>query len=94
MKSGSLSDDDVTRGKEALKGAIALETEAESGLIDCLAQQAGILGSAQSPSAVCSAIDAITASDVKSAARKIASQKLSIAAVGNLTNVPRLNQIN
>lgn len=93
MKSGSLSDEDVKRGKEALKGAIAFAVESEAGLIDSLGQQAGVLGSAQNLSAALAAVDNVSASDVKSAARKIASSKLSIGAVGDLSYVPRLNQL-
>lgn len=93
MKSGSLSDEDVKRGKEALKTAIAFALDSEAGLIDSIGQQAALLGSAQDLKAALAAVDNVNASDVKSAARKIASSKLSVGAVGNLTYVPRLNQL-
>lgn len=94
LKSGSISDDDVTRGKEALKAAVAFALETESGLVDVLGQQAAVLGSVQGLDATCSAIDSVSASDVKSVARKIAGQKVSVGAVGNLAHVPRVNQLN
>lgn len=93
LKSGSLTDEDVNRGKAALKGAIAFAVESEAGLCDSLGQQAATLGAAQSLAAAHAAIDGISASDVKSAARKVASGKISVGAVGNLTHVPRLNQL-
>lgn len=93
LKSGSLTDEDVKRGKEALKAAIAYAVETEAGLIDSIGQQAALLGSVKDLNNTLAAVDAVSASDVKSAARKIASSKLSIGAVGNLNYVPRLNQI-
>uniref|UniRef100_A0A336M3F9 CSON011523 protein n=1 Tax=Culicoides sonorensis TaxID=179676 RepID=A0A336M3F9_CULSO len=94
LKSGSVSDDDVKRGKESLKAAVAYALETEAGLVDVLGQQAAIVGSVQGLDATCSAIDSISASDVKSVARKLAGQKVSVGAVGNLANVPRVNQLN
>jgi len=94
LKSGSLSDDDVQRGKEALKAALAYAVESDSGLVDSLGQQAALLGAAKDLRAAQAAVDAVGAGDVKSAARKVASGKLSIGAVGNLANVPRVNQLN
>lgn len=62
--------------------------------MDSLGQQAAVVGAAHGLAATCSAIDAITASDVKSVARKLAGQKVSVGAVGNLAHVPRVNQLN
>lgn len=94
MKSCSVSDEDVTRGKEALKAAVAFALESEADLVDSLGQQAAVVGAVHGLAATCSAIDAVSASDVKSVARKISGQKLSVGAVGNLAHVPRVNQLN
>lgn len=93
LKSGSLTDEDVARGKESLKAALAFAVESEAGLVDSLGQQAALLGAAQDLRAALAAVDGVSASDVKSAARKVASSRVSIGAVGNLATVPRLNQL-
>ncbi|XP_063698657.1 cytochrome b-c1 complex subunit 2, mitochondrial [Culicoides brevitarsis] len=94
MKSCSVSDDDIKRGKEALKAAVAFAMESEAGLVDCMGQQAGTLGTVQSLAETCAAIDGVSASDVKSAARNLQTKKVSVGAVGNLSHVPRVNQLN
>lgn len=88
-----MSDDDVKRGKEQLKAEIAFSLDSEAGLVDAIGQQGALLGSAQNLQAALAAVDNISASDVKSAARKVASSKISVGAVGNLAHVPRLNQL-
>lgn len=66
LKSASLSDDDVARGKAGLKADIAFAYETDSSLISTLAGQSALLGQAHSLSSMFAAIDAVQASDVKS----------------------------
>lgn len=66
LKSASLSDDDVARGKALLKSEIACAYETESSLINTLAGQSALLGKAHSLKQILDAVDAIQASDVKS----------------------------
>lgn len=119
MKSASLSDEDVARGKAGLKSDIAFAYETESTLVNTLAGQSVLLGSAHSLKAALDAVDAVQASDVKSvslsilsdvlssltddnffllpslqAARKLASEKVTVAAVGNLEHVPYASDFN
>uniref|UniRef100_U5EUK4 Putative microtubule associated complex n=1 Tax=Corethrella appendiculata TaxID=1370023 RepID=U5EUK4_9DIPT len=93
LKSGSISDEDVARGKEVIKSEIALCGDSEAGLCEQLGQAAALTGSARSVQATLAAIDGVQASDVKAAARKVASGKLSIASVGYLANVPYRDQL-
>lgn len=71
MKSASISDEDVARGKAGLKADIAFAYDSDSSLINILAGQSALLGSAHSLKALLDAVDAIQASDVKS----VSSQK-------------------
>lgn len=87
LKSASLSDDDVARGKAQLKSFIAFSYESESYLLLGLAGQSLFFGAPLSLRAALDAIDAVQASDVKNVARKLSS-KVSFGAVGNLQNVP------
>jgi ubiquinol-cytochrome c reductase core subunit 2 len=66
LKSASLSDDDVARGKANLKSEIAFAYETESSLVNTLAGQSVLLGSAHSLKAALDAVDGVQASDVKS----------------------------
>lgn len=65
LKSASLSDDDIARGKAGLKADIAFAYESEASLINVLAGQSTLLGSAHSLKSLFDAIDAVQASDVK-----------------------------
>lgn len=69
LKTASLSDDDVARGKAGLKTDVAFAYESDSSLINVLAGQGAVLGSAHNLKAIFDAIDAVPASDVKSVSR-------------------------
>lgn len=66
LKSASLTDEDVARGKAGLKSDIAFAYDSEASLINILGGQAALLGSAHSLKALLDAVDAVQASDVKS----------------------------
>lgn len=87
LKSASLSDDDIARGKAQLKSDIAFVYDSDAALVQELGTQAALLGNTMSLKACHDAIDGIQAGDVKSAARKLSS-KITIGAVGNLEHVP------
>jgi ubiquinol-cytochrome c reductase core subunit 2 len=65
LKSASLNDDDVARGKALLKSFIAFNYETEPSLLTELGVQSVLLGSPLSLKAALEAVDAIQASDVK-----------------------------
>lgn len=112
LKSASLSDEDVARGKAGLKSDIAFAYETDGCLVNLLAGQSALLGSSHSLKAALDAVDAVQASDVKTvssrvafnsnspdelsfqAARKLASEKVTVAAVGNLEYVPYAADLN
>lgn len=93
LKSGSVSDADVARGKAQLKVDVLSKLENDASLVEDLGQQGALFKSIQNKSAILSAIDGLSASDVNAVARKAASGKLSIGAVGNLRNVPYIDQL-
>lgn len=65
MKSASVSDEDVARGKAGLKADIAFTYGSDASLVQQLAGEAALLGSAHSLKAILDAVDAVQASDVK-----------------------------
>lgn len=65
MKSCSVSDSDIARGKASLKSAIAFAYDSDSSLISTLVGQGAIIGSAQSLKHALDAVEAISDSNVK-----------------------------
>ncbi|KAJ9575907.1 hypothetical protein L9F63_007219 [Diploptera punctata] len=94
MRSGNLSSADVARGKAQLKAAILLAQEGSATVVEDVGTQAVLLGNVLSGSAAAAAVDSITDAEVNAAASKVKSGKLSVAAVGNLGNVPYSDQLN
>jgi ubiquinol-cytochrome c reductase core subunit 2 len=94
LKSGSVSSTDLARGKEQLKLALLEDIETSSGLIAHLGQQALLTGTVQNPAEIIAAIDGLSSADVNAAAKKVATGKWSVGAVGNLGKVPYANQLN
>ncbi|XP_014089466.2 cytochrome b-c1 complex subunit 2, mitochondrial [Bactrocera oleae] len=88
LKSGSVSSNDVNRGKALLKAAILESYSTDSSLINAIGVQAVQLKQVQSIESLLSAVDGVTQQEVQEAAKKAGSSKLSVAAVGNLANVP------
>ncbi|XP_075163610.1 ubiquinol-cytochrome c reductase core protein 2 [Haematobia irritans] len=88
LKSGSVSAEDVNRGKALLKVAVLDAYSTDSSLIAEMGLQAVLTKDVQSADALVSAIDGVTQQDVQSAAKKAGSSKLSVGAVGNLAHVP------
>lgn len=88
LKSGSVSGEDVARGKAQLKSDVLEAYGTDAGLIATLANQAALQQSVQSADNMLAAIDSLSQSDIQAAARKAGSAKLSVGAVGNLVNVP------
>lgn len=66
LKSASLSDEDVARGKAQLKSEIAFIYETDACLVQALAGQSAQLGAPLTLKAALDAVDAIQAADVKS----------------------------
>uniref|UniRef100_A0A182QP28 Peptidase M16 N-terminal domain-containing protein n=1 Tax=Anopheles farauti TaxID=69004 RepID=A0A182QP28_9DIPT len=90
LKSLSVSDADVARGKALALLTIGEITENQSGLHHQLGEEAALLGQVYKNSDLVAAVNAVTTGDVQAAARKLASSKLAIGAVGNLSHVPYL----
>ncbi|XP_036337206.1 cytochrome b-c1 complex subunit 2, mitochondrial [Rhagoletis pomonella] len=88
LKSGSVSSNDVNRGKALLKAALLESYATDSSLINEISVQAVHTKQVHNIEALLSAVDGVTQQDVQQAAKKAGSSKLSVGAVGNLANVP------
>ncbi|XP_059475107.1 cytochrome b-c1 complex subunit 2, mitochondrial [Neocloeon triangulifer] len=93
LKSLSVSDADVKRAKAQLKAQILQESETGSGLSESIGLEAVLRGSVASASQVVSLVDGVSTSDVAAAAKKVAGGKFALAALGNISGVPYLDQL-
>lgn len=93
LTKAGLTDAEVARGKNQLKASIAMSMENGDGVLMNLAEQA--IGSDRFTSLkdTMAMIDAIQTSDVSNVAKKLVNGKPSMSVVGNLTNVPYLDQL-
>ncbi|XP_066595811.1 cytochrome b-c1 complex subunit 2, mitochondrial [Prorops nasuta] len=94
LRSPNLSDADVARGKNELKLEVCHAVDSLSHLHENIIQQLTLTGRVTSPLALATEIDKITPSDVKSVASKCCSGKLAMAAIGNLSTVPFIENLN
>ncbi|EDW76726.1 uncharacterized protein Dwil_GK20075 [Drosophila willistoni] len=88
LKSGSVSEKDVARGKALLKARVLAKYSSDSGLIKGIGRQAALTRTVLDADTLIAAIDGISQQQVQEAAKKVASSKLSVGAIGNLANVP------
>ncbi|XP_018573227.1 cytochrome b-c1 complex subunit 2, mitochondrial [Anoplophora glabripennis] len=93
IRGSRISEEDVTRGKNQLKTALLLDAESGSQTLQSIANQSAILrGQIQSPAQVASAVDSVSTADVQNALKKVG-QRLTLASIGNLSNVPYLDEL-
>ncbi|XP_071446989.1 cytochrome b-c1 complex subunit 2, mitochondrial [Hetaerina americana] len=97
----SIGDAEINKGKAQLRTALHLAFEQGDTMAEEIGLQAALLAShskestlpMSAPSQIKAAIDGVSTSDVKAAAKKIASGKLCMSAVGDLSTVPYLDQL-
>ncbi|KAH8296614.1 hypothetical protein KR054_008762 [Drosophila jambulina] len=88
LKSASVSDQDVARGKALLKARVISKYSSDGGLIKEIGRQAALSRNVLETDALLSAIDGISQSEVQAAARKVGGSKLAVGAIGHLAGVP------
>lgn len=93
LKSGTISADDIKRGKALLKAHTLLHHSSDNGVLISMARQASLLEKIECGDALADLIDKVSEKDVQAAARKVASSKLSMGAAGHLANVPYLSDL-
>ncbi|XP_058460157.1 cytochrome b-c1 complex subunit 2, mitochondrial [Malaya genurostris] len=94
LKSLNVSDADVARGKAGVLAWVLSYLEDQSTLSFDLGEQAALLGQVYGKSELAAAINGVSTGDVQAVARKVASGKLAVGAVGNLSRVPYLSNLN
>ncbi len=80
-----LTDEDIIKGKEQVKGSMMLSLESTSSRMSRLGKNELLLGREISLDETIEELNAVTVDDVRSVARHILSQKFAVAAVGPIT---------
>ncbi|KAL3876312.1 hypothetical protein ACJMK2_034174 [Sinanodonta woodiana] len=88
-----VSDQEFQRGKNQLKSSILMSLEDGDNLLTDLVAQSLLYKKFVSPEELSRNIDEITKIDVNNVAKKIVSGKPAMAAVGDLSNTPYLDQL-
>lgn len=92
LAQGNIDDQEVLRAKNQLKAAISMLSESSSDTLEDLGLQAssgGVIAAEQ----LCQTIDGITGADVLTVAQKVMSGKPSMAASGDLSSTPYLDEL-
>lgn len=92
LASTSITDADVAKAKYQLKSDIAMKMENVGATVMNLAEQVHVTQNVTSLNDTLMMVDAIKTDDVVKVAKKLAGGKLSMSSVGNLKNVPYLDQ--
>ncbi|XP_057323907.1 cytochrome b-c1 complex subunit 2, mitochondrial [Microplitis mediator] len=93
MSSPNITDADIARGKTELKASILYASDNNTSQLENLAQQTLFKGRPVSSTSLAAEVDKVSSTDVKKAAGKL-SGKISMAAIGNLSTVPHIDQLN
>lgn len=88
-----LSNDDINRAKNSLKAALSYKQEAASTLISTIASNPEQSNARTNLEEVSKAIDAVTANDVNAFVKRVGAGKHSLAAIGSLHELPRLDEL-
>ncbi|XP_041829572.1 cytochrome b-c1 complex subunit 2, mitochondrial isoform X2 [Melanotaenia boesemani] len=90
---GGVTAVDLTRAKAQLKGQFLMSLETSEGLLEAMGTQALASGSYHSPEEISKNIDNISLTDVANAAKKFVTGKKTMAASGNLTKTPFVDEL-
>jgi len=86
-----LTNEEVASAKNKFKAALGYSLESSRNVVEAIAVSAGKHANL---SEVSNAVDAVSVADVNSFAKKVASGKPSLAAIGDLRSLPRLDELN
>jgi len=93
LKSPTITDSEVNRAKRQLVYSLVAISESGAGVQENITNQAAVNGKVIPFEKLICAVEAVSVEDVKKAASKIASSKLSLAGYGNLASTPYLDDL-
>jgi processing peptidase subunit alpha len=90
---GSFTPIEVTRGKQQLKSAVHMQLASRSLRLEDIGRQVMTYGKIQTPEEISNLIEKVTEQDLQRVAQKMLATPPSIAAIGDLSHLPRYDQI-
>lgn len=93
LKSPTINDAEVNRAKKQLILSLVATSESSAGILENITNQASITGQVLPFEKLVAAVEAVSVEDVKKAASKVASSKLSLAGYGNVASTPYLDSL-
>lgn len=93
IKSPKITDSEVNRAKRQLVYSLVASSESGAGVLENITSQAVVNGKIIPFEKLISAVEAVSVEDVKKAASKVASSKLSLAGYGDVASTPYLDDL-
>ncbi|VVC33405.1 Peptidase M16, C-terminal,Metalloenzyme, LuxS/M16 peptidase-like,Peptidase M16, N-terminal [Cinara cedri] len=93
LNSPTITDSEVNRAKNQLIYSLVASSESGAGILENITNQAVVSGEVVPFEKLIAAAEAVSVEDVKKAASKIASSKLSLAGYGNVAHTPYLDNL-
>jgi len=93
LKSPTITDSEVNRAKKQLVYSLVAASESGAGVLENITSQAAVNGKVIPFEKLISAVEAVSVEDVKKAASKVASSKLSLAGYGDVAFTPYLDDL-
>jgi len=91
--SGDINEEELKRAKNQLKSSVYYQLENRNLTLEDLCRQLSVYGKIETPQTVVGWIDQVTVDDVHRVAKAMLKTPLTLAAYGDLRNVPRYDQV-
>jgi len=91
--SGPISDAELQRAKNQLRSAVYMQLESRTLKLEDIGRQVMTYGRVQSASDISAQIEAVSGEDIQRVAKSMLATPLTVAAAGDLTQLPRYEQI-
>ena len=93
LKTDALTDEEVSRAKNQLKSSMLMKLESRQVLFEDIGRQLLTYKKRETPQELCAKVDAVTASSLKKTAEKMLQTKPTLAAFGNVTAIPKYDDV-
>lgn len=93
VSKGEISDAEITRAKNQLKANVLMACESKHTALENMGAQVLIKGSYTPSLEVVQAVDSVSKNDILSVAKRLFTTKPTVSAVGDVTNVPHINDL-
>lgn len=87
------NEQDLARAKNSYKLALGLSLDSSSGVLDAISRNPENANNALNSSELFAAVDTVKAADLNAFVKKVAAGKASMAAVGNLSELPHVDEL-